>query len=418
MLRPGALGDKYRNYSASWSEQHSYVAAAIDALQFGGSGRSDSSSPAALKLHAAILNATAEAAVRATMPPAGYTQIPLTRAVGSIGDGHCSIKLQLSPAAVTGVTCAGSSSQNDAAATDATAVGGGSGGGAMLLQYHYHSLNESDMSAFRNNYSTTNARAYGKTNMTADTCADKQMGCAVSRDFATEINALYVSPDRRASLLMRLAVVDSAAHEYYGAPAEIWIEVAPTVVTAPAPAPATAQSTATATATAAFVGATRQQVKLLIDVQVANKTATRIPEFQSLQLAFPSRSVTAVTVDKLGSQIDASDVTEGGAGHLHGVGRSGVAIHFGGDRQQQQPNAVAVPLDSSLVSVGRGGAATAFPTPLTKLNVPELQEGVHFILHDNIWDTNYPVFYPWLNGTELDSPMLDGNDRYRFEISF
>ena len=47
-------------------------------------------------------------------------------------------------------------------------------------------------------------------------------------------------------------------------------------------------------------------------------------------------------------------------------------------------------LDSMLVSVG--GPLPA-PTPLT---VPDPRAGVHFILVDNTWNTNYPEWYPFI----------------------
>jgi hypothetical protein len=122
------------------------------------------------------------------------------------------------------------------------------------------------------------------------------------------------------------------------------------------------------------------------------------------------------------------------------------------------------------VSVGR---QTAFPTPLAPLSVSELSGGVSFILHDNLWDTNYPAWYavchvslrsfvrsfaivsypdecgraplglawlgpshndnvmyymnavpmlsdllryPWLSGSEVDSPMGSGDDRFRLRF--
>ena len=72
-------------------------------------------------------------------------------------------------------------------------------------------------------------------------------------------------------------------------------------------------------------------------------------------------------------------------------------------------------LDTSLVSIGR---KTAFPTPLTPLSQRELSAGVFFVLHNNIWDTNYAAWYPWTNGASANSPMADGTDRFRFSFEF
>ena len=66
-------GDKYRNYTASWSEQREYVQLAVDSLVAGAGG----GSAAAKALHGSIVQAFAAAAPR-PLPPAGFTKHPLT----------------------------------------------------------------------------------------------------------------------------------------------------------------------------------------------------------------------------------------------------------------------------------------------------------------------------------------------------
>eukprot|EP01044_Picomonas_judraskeda_P025671 COSAG03_NODE_7522_length_906_cov_0.660471_1_plen_159_part_00 len=137
------------------------------------------------------------------------------------------------------------------------------------------------------------------------------------------------------------------------------------------------------------------------------------------------------------------------------------------DEQAPLTRARAVSLDTSIVSVGRH---TAFPTPLRPLNASELRDGVSFILHANIWDTNCastpsvrhatsrtllsfripfcsslhslltlnrgmnplslsrslalplslsdPAWFPWLSSSEPDAPLRSGDDRFRFEFHF
>ena len=61
-------------------------------------------------------------------------------------------------------------------------------------------------------------------------------------------------------------------------------------------------------------------------------------------------------------------------------------------------------LDTALVSIGM---ASPVPTPLV---VPNVQDGVHFPLVGNIWNTNYPFWYPF-----------DANDKssqFRFQYQF
>lgn len=150
---------------------------------------------------------------------------------------------------------------------------------------------------------------------------------------------------------------------------------------------------------------------VLIDVQTEGKTPTRIPEFQ--RLTFRPAGVTTVTLDKLGSDVDALDVVSRGSVHLHSVGNRGTTMTLDNGGKQAQVRAVS--LDSSLLSVGR---QTAFPTPLQPLNGSELNGGVSFILHNNLWDTNYPAWYPWLKSSKPNSLLRSGDDRFRFEFHF
>jgi hypothetical protein len=145
-------------------------------------------------------------------------------------------------------------------------------------------------------------------------------------------------------------------------------------------------------------------------------------------------------VSNLGVDVDALDVVARGSVHLHAVGDGGATLTIGNvskthavgtpfascfhsrteypDSPQIRPpkgtlerlegcspskrsrcfelaECVAgclfkqVSLDTSLLSVGR---QTAFPTPLAPLAASELSGGVSFILHDNLWDTNYPAW--------------------------
>eukprot|EP01048_Picozoa_sp_COSAG05_P001796 COSAG05_NODE_63_length_22889_cov_41.986617_10_plen_188_part_00 len=109
-------------------------------------------------------------------------------------------------------------------------------------------------------------------------------------------------------------------------------------------------------------------------------------------------------LDKLGSWIEAADVIpDGGAGHLHAVGDSGARRSCRGGGTVR-----VVALDSALLSVGR---ETAFPTPLAPLTEAEASGGLTAVLHDNIWDVNYPMWYPYDKWTAIDA-----NEHFRFSV--
>jgi hypothetical protein len=139
------------------------------------------------------------------------------------------------------------------------------------------------------------------------------------------------------------------------------------------------------------------------------------------------RKSSKMYVSNLGVDVDALDVVARGSVHLHAVGDGGATLTIG---NVSKTHAVGTPspqirpprgtlerlegcspskrsrcfelaecvagclfkqvsLDTSLLSVGR---QTAFPTPLAPLAASELSGGVSFILHDNLWDTNYPAW--------------------------
>ncbi len=115
----------------------------------------------------------------------------------------------------------------------------------------------------------------------------------------------------------------------------------------------------------------------LLSVIVANKTATRLPESTSVRFA-PS-SQCAWSMRKLGQDLDPSKVQVGGSKHLHavdGVWCGGLAIE---------------PVDAPLVSFG---TRSAFPTPVST-TLPNLQSAANFVLHNNLWNTNYIMWFPY-----------------------
>ncbi len=141
-----------------------------------------------------------------------------------------------------------------------------------------------------------------------------------------------------------------------------------------------------------------------------NKTATHIPETLWLSNVPTPLTVDATTprvvLDKLGAQLDAMDVDLGCDGmhhltcgvHLHGVGDGGVVVMASG------AETTLVSWDSALVSIG---VASPVPTPLI---APDIRGGVHWALVGNIWNTNYPFWYPF----EED----DTSSQFRFTWRF
>ncbi|MFH1176030.1 MAG: DUF5054 domain-containing protein, partial [Acidobacteriota bacterium] len=123
-----------------------------------------------------------------------------------------------------------------------------------------------------------------------------------------------------------------------------------------------------------------QSTVIEINLQWFHKPACRLPE--ALWLSFRPRVDAAAEwrLDKLGASISPLEVVENGNRHLHACGH-GVTV-----RERSRQLAILT-LDSPLVAPGE-------PSLLDFTNAqPDLRQGVHFNLHNNLWGTNFPMWF-------------------------
>ena len=131
-----------------------------------------------------------------------------------------------------------------------------------------------------------------------------------------------------------------------------------------------------------------------IDLQWFGKPACRLPEATWLTFQPRVSSMALWWLDKLGAEISPLEVVENGNRHLHACGE-GVACQDGEQRL------ILSALDSPLVAPGE-------PSLLNFTNQqPDLQQGVHFNLHNNLWGTNFPMWFE-----------EDCHFRFRLEFAF
>ena len=95
--------------------------------------------------------------------------------------------------------------------------------------------------------------------------------------------------------------------------------------------------------------------------------------------------------DKLGQDVSPLDVVRHGGRSLHAVGERGARC-TGPDGRL-----VLRTLDAPLMAPGAPNLLDADPP------VPELSGGLHVLLHDNCWGTNFPMWN-------------EGPARFRFEL--
>ena len=179
--------------------------------------------------------------------------------------------------------------------------------------------------------------------------------------------------------------VPSFVHTDYGAPEAVWMQLA-----------VTKRHPIGDKAVASWVAS--------FDVQLIGKTPTRLAE--ASWVSFMPDITTATTGWRLNplntsSLIDPTDVVEHGATHLHSIGPEGSVEYHG-----REGRLSLRPLDTPIVSMG---TLSPFPTPGGNTTLPaRMAGGVHANVQNNIWNTNYPQWYPFV--------PADADLRCRFEL--
>jgi hypothetical protein len=178
---------------------------------------------------------------------------------------------------------------------------------------------------------------------------------------ASAVNQWLRRGSDRDTVLVR-STFHGAASEQFGAPAEMWIGIA----------------------------LDHDGRRVDIDVSWFSKPACRLPEATWCSfvpiVAEPERWL----LDKLGQDISPLDVVSCGGRALHAVGRG--ARYDGGDG----PLRLTI-VDAALVAPGRP-ALLEFTDAL-----PDMSGGLHVVLHDNVWATNFPMW-------------SEGDARFRFVL--
>ncbi|HZQ07734.1 MAG TPA: DUF5054 domain-containing protein [Anaerolineae bacterium] len=173
---------------------------------------------------------------------------------------------------------------------------------------------------------------------------------AQHRDWCPRLAALY-HESNSPSFLLELALPKAAIGKY-GCPASVFVNVE----------------------------FPEEEPSIHFVVQWFDKRATRLPE--AIWFSFCPRVKTGKgwTMDKLGQVVSPLDVVRDGNRHLHAVGH-GV---------QYQEKAVRLEIESRDTPLVAPGERS-----LLHFNnrQPSLTCGMHFLLYDNVWGTNFPMWY-------------------------
>eukprot|EP00027_Filamoeba_sp_ATCC50430_P016410 CAMPEP_0168573388 /NCGR_PEP_ID=MMETSP0413-20121227/18503_1 /TAXON_ID=136452 /ORGANISM="Filamoeba nolandi, Strain NC-AS-23-1" /LENGTH=745 /DNA_ID=CAMNT_0008606625 /DNA_START=90 /DNA_END=2324 /DNA_ORIENTATION=- len=136
--------------------------------------------------------------------------------------------------------------------------------------------------------------------------------------------------------------------------------------------------------------------KIDFTLQIFNKTSTRLPEALWFSFRPAPQADWQWQYHKLGQLINMYDIAFNGSHHMHGVD---TGVYYSNSFMDMQFNT----LDAPIAVIGE---PNAFPSPLNTF--PDAKKGLNYNLYNNLWGTNYIMWYPYLDE--------DGDSLFRFSI--
>lgn len=142
-----------------------------------------------------------------------------------------------------------------------------------------------------------------------------------------------------------------------------------------------------------------------MEITYINKTMTRIPE--DIYFKFDPVNCSDWKLEKFGEYVDLKDIVKNGTAHMHNINNRAYCENINGN---DAAGFMIRGIDSGLtvfppkLPKGRN-EFSPFPTPFVEASE---NDGIGFVLYDNTWGTNYPVWWPFHE--------YDANTTYRFEI--
>lgn len=125
-------------------------------------------------------------------------------------------------------------------------------------------------------------------------------------------------------------------------------------------------------------------------VDMVGKPANRMPE--AYWVSFRPEDMVSVVAEKTGGRVDLLDVVPGGNRQMHGIDRYVDVVTRNGTLRITSPDAL-------LVVVGERNALNYSTLQ------PDLGDGIHFCLYNNLWGTNFSMWW-------------GGDMRYRFRVEW
>ena len=113
-------------------------------------------------------------------------------------------------------------------------------------------------------------------------------------------------------------------------------------------------------------------------LRLSERQLSRLPDASWFRISPVVQAPGQWTMTKMGTTIPVDDVVVGGNRNLHAV--EAIAYGSASDRIRIEP------VDSPLVAPGEGRLLRADE------EYPDIEKGPHFLLHNNLWSTNYKMW--------------------------
>eukprot|EP01114_Cavostelium_apophysatum_P014791 TRINITY_DN3921_c0_g1_i1.p1 TRINITY_DN3921_c0_g1~~TRINITY_DN3921_c0_g1_i1.p1 ORF type:complete len:770 (+),score=169.72 TRINITY_DN3921_c0_g1_i1:47-2311(+) len=244
----------------------------------------------------------------------------------------------------------------------------------QLGQYSYQTLDSEDVWTFLKDYMNCDPLTvctwaemdFGKPNVT--------LGDPISKIWYPTLSSAWERYHKEQYEILIELSMPSDSYQLFGAPITLWSKFA-------------------------FKGGEDGDLEIKIELEWFNKTATRLPESHWFGFNPIVPFDWNLYLKKLGEWVDPLQIALNGSQHLHGVESLTFAPMFDSEAGHSFD---IYNVDSPIVSVG---TVNPFPTPMTP---PLVTEGVNFNLFNNVWGTNFIMWYPYLDG--------DDASKFRFRV--
>ncbi|HEY3388179.1 MAG TPA: DUF5054 domain-containing protein, partial [Prolixibacteraceae bacterium] len=217
-----------------------------------------------------------------------------------------------------------------------------------LCLFSYQTFSKPDYDRFQNQYLTQKIEwaidDFGKTG--------QEVGNAISRTWTSSLKEAFIKKDNNGqNILLDLTITDEKGNPVGGSPRNIIVEL--------------------------FLPDKTKE--MWVTLQWFNKPAYRLPEASWFSF-IPTVQNGEWIIDKMGQPVNSRDVIKNGNRKLHAA-LEGVRF------ESKTNNCSITSLDAPLVAQGERNLLN-FDNRL-----PEANEGVHFCLHNNVWGTNFVMWF-------------------------